>query len=250
LSAVGGWVSLLFLKIIPDVEQGESHKNSNTRIPWREIVSFPPFFKLTLHALLIGISASTGGVFCIAFMKSPIVHYGESQILYIVTLYFIGPMLVLPFVGHVVERVGSKAAMFFSVGIMCASFLTWFLMAGKIAAPSLVWIGLLYFTGGIAGGTFAVGQTRLMMNTMPEMGRSHFFAFFYVITSLGVGIAPIFWGMMIDALERFSAVAGPAQWNKYSIYFFTQFVILAITTLYTSALHEKTGPVSETEACA
>lgn len=250
LSAVGGWVSLLCLKIIPDAEPGESRKKSNARVPWRGIVSYPPFFKLTLHALLVGISATTGGVFCIAFMKSSYVQYGESRILYIVTLYFLGAMLALPFVGHLVERVGSKAAMFFSVGIMCASFLVWFLMAGKIAAPSLLWIDLLYFVGGIAGGTFAVGQVRLMMNTMPEMGRSHFFAFFYVLTSLGTGLAPIVWGMAIDAMDHFSAAAGPAQWNKYSIYFFTQFVILAATTLYTSTLHEKTARAPATRADA
>ena len=183
-------------------------------------------------------------MFCIAFLKSQ-AHFGESKILYIVTLYFLGAMLALPFVGHFVERVGSKVAMFISVGINCGSFLLWFLIAGNFTSPALVWIVLLYFVGGIGGGNFAVAQTRLMMNTMPQMGRSHFFAYFYVITSLCAGFAPILWGMMIDALDHLSANVGAAHWNKFSIYFLIQFVILVGTMFYTTSLHEKARRTSE-----
>lgn len=226
LSAVGGWVSLLFLKRIPDIEPGETLKKSNLRVPWRAIVTYPPFFRLTFFVLLITISAGCAGVFGIAFLKSQ-VHFGESRILFINTLYFLGALVTLPMVGRIIDRTGNRTAMAISIGIISASFLVWFLIAGQVIAPSLLLINTLYFSGGVAGAILAVAQVRLMMSTMPEMGRSHFFAFFSVITSLGLGFAPVGWGMMIDALNHFSRVAGPLHWNKFSIYYFIQFVIMA-----------------------
>jgi MFS family permease len=241
MSAAGGWLSLLFLKRIPDIEPGEKLKRSNLRVPWREIIGYPPFFKLTLYVLLITVSAGCSGVFNIAFLKSQI-HFGESLILFIITLYFLGALLALPLLGRVIDHTGSKAAMGFSMALICASFVVWFLLAGRVLPASLWMIGALYFIGGIAGSNLAVAQVRLMMSTMPEMGGSHFFAFFSVITSLGLGIAPVCWGMMIDRLNHFTGFTGftgPVEWNKFSIYYLIQFGILAGNLAFTAALVEK-----------
>jgi len=238
LSAVGGWVSLLFLKYIPDIEPGEELKKSNLRVPWRAIVTYPPFFRLTLFVLLNAISVGCAGVFGVAFLKSR-VHFGESRILYISTLYFLGAIITLPLVGRIIDRTGNKRALAVSMGILTGMFLVWFLISAQALDPSLLLINVLYFTGGIAGAALAVAQLRLMMSTMPEMGRSHFFAFFSVITSLGLGCAPIVWGVMIDALNHFSSVLGPLQWNKFSIYYFIQFVIVAAGFGFTRFLIDK-----------
>lgn len=244
LSAAGGWISLLFLKIIPDIEPGEALKKSNLRVPWREIVTYPPFLKLTVYVLLFVFSVGSAGVFGIAFLKSKIL-YGQSRILYITTLYFAGAILSLPLVGRIINRTSSKAMLFASMGAFSFIFLGWTLLAAGVVTPSLALIGALYFVSGIAGANFAVAQTRLMMDMMPQMGRSHFFAFYSVITSLGLGVAPVVWGRMIDLLNHFTAVTGPVHWNNFSIYYFLTFVLVVGNTLYTAALEEKAEPRPE-----
>lgn len=227
LSAIGGWISLLFLKHIPDIAPGETLKNSNVKVPWFEIVTYPPFFRLTFFVLLLTISAGCAGVFGVAFLKSQL-HFGDSQILLINTLFFLGALLTLPVVGPIIHRIGNKATLAVSMGIVCVGFLTWSMIAAQFLPPTLFLIDLLYFTGGIAGAGMAVAQVHLLMSTMPEMGRSHFYAFFSVITSLGAGFAPVAWGIMIDALNHFSWSHGPFNVTRFAIYYFIQFLILLV----------------------
>ena len=76
------------------------------------------------------------------------------------------------------------------------------------------------------------------MATMPEMGRNHFFALFTVITSLGLGGAPIAWGMILDVIGSFEAVTGAFHWKRHSIYFLALLALNAIALLYLPRLHE------------
>ncbi|MGC3991825.1 MAG: MFS transporter [Chthoniobacteraceae bacterium] len=245
LSALGGWVSLLCLKRIPDIEPGEKMVNSNVQVPWRAIVTFPPFLKFTVFILLYSFSAGSAGVFGIALLKSKI-GYGESVTLGLTTLYYLGALISLPMVGKIIESTSSRTVLRATTALFCALFVGWSLLAAEVIPPSWALIGLLYFGGGIAGGNFAVAQTRLLMDTMPELGRTHFFALFTVITSLGLSIAPVAWGMMIDTLHDLNFATGPLHWNRFSIYYSLQLLLLLISLGVTGALHEKTGPTPPT----
>ena len=62
---------------------------------------------------------------------------------------------------------------------------------------------------GVANANYSLANTRLIMATMPALGRNHFFAYFTVVTSLGLGFSPILWGVGIDALR---SLGPPARW--------------------------------------
>jgi len=246
LSTLGGWVSIFFLKRIPDIEPGEKMRKSNHRIPWKEIISFPPFLKFTLFMFLFCTSIASSGVFGIMFLKAR-VHLGDSLILYLTVLYFTGSLVSLPLIPRTIDYAGSKAVILVSNSIFTLNFLVWALFAAEMVPASFPILCLLYFIGGISGAFFTVAQVRLMMNTTPVMGRSHFFAFFSALTSLGLGAAPVLWGIMIDALHGVHTVTGPVHWNKFSIYYFIQLVLAAGITLFTLALHEKKKPEEKLE---
>ena len=244
LSACAGWVSLVFIKAIPDIESREKMQKSNLRVPWVEIVTYPPFLKLTLFSILFCVSVSCSGVFGIAYLKSQ-VHLGEDRILFLTVFYFVGALMALPFAGRVIERIGSKKMMFFSTGYFTVNFVMWALFSSGMVPALFPLLCALYLASGIAGATFAVAQSRLIMKTMPVMGRSHFFAFFSVISNIWLGVAPVFWGMMIDALGRFSATTGPVHWNKFSIYYCLVLGLTACAAAATQTLHEKEGPADD-----
>ena len=73
---------------------------------------------------------------------------------------------------------------------------------------------------------------------MPRMGRNHFFALFTVITSLGLGAAPVVWGISLDFIGTFEVVTGEFHWKRHSIYFATLFLLNLLTIFQTQRLHE------------
>jgi MFS family permease len=64
-----------------------------------------------------------------------------------------------------------------------------------------------------------MANTRLAMAVIPAMGRSHFFAIYSVVLNVTLGLAPILWGLMIDALSPVSVLWLGLEWNRYSIFF-------------------------------
>jgi MFS family permease len=86
-------------------------------------------------------------------------------------------------------------------------------------------------TAGLASGLFNPANARLLMGTVPEMGRSHFFAMFSVTTSVIQGTLPVVWGMTLDRIGSWRAAWGCWEWNRYSV----MYVVLAeimIVALY------------------
>ena len=62
-------------------------------------------------------------------------------------------------------------------------------------------VALLNLGAGVASANFNLANVRITMATMPKMGANHFFALFTVITSLGLGGAPVAWGLFSMQLE-------------------------------------------------
>jgi hypothetical protein len=73
------------------------------------------------------------------------------------------------------------------------------------------------------------------------MGSIHFFALFTVIASLGLGGAPVAWGLILDAIGSFEAVTGAFHWRRHSIYFLALLVLNTIAFAYIARLHESAG---------
>ena len=114
----------------------------------------------------------------------------------------------------------------------------WFLVAAGVVPCSRRVIAGLNFISGMAGAAFNVANGRLALATMPAMGRNHFFALFTVITSLGLGAAPVVWGISLDFMGTFEAVTGGLDWKRHSIYFAALFVMNLLTILQVRRLHE------------
>jgi MFS family permease len=238
LSAIGGVTSLRFLNRIPDIEAQETLVRSNMRVPWKEIVAYPPFLRLVIFHVLFVFTMGSLGVFTVAFLKTKI-GYDESRILYLSAVYFIGALITLPVVGRLLDRTGSKLILQLSLGVFSAIVLVWALIAAGICGPSLVLIAALHFISGVAGPNFGLASVRLVMNTMPPMGRSHFFAFFTVITSLGLALSPLLWGISLDAIGERHAAWGAVRLDKFALFYLSIFVLVIVTLLYAGFLHEK-----------
>lgn len=240
LSAIGGFLSLIFIKRIPDIAPGEKMRHSAAPVPWRSMLAYVPFQRLLWFNLSFMVVLGGLGVFTVEYLRE-IPRFEPDTILFLSGLSFVGALLTLPFTGRLVDRLGSKPVLWVTISLFAGMVLGWGLLAGGVVPVTLFAVGALNFLSGIAGANFHLANSRLAMQTMPAMGRNHFFALFSVITSLGLGAAPVLWGASLDTLGTFELTTDWFTWRRHSTYFVLIFLCNLFVLLQIKRLQEKPG---------
>jgi MFS family permease len=240
ISAVGGAVSLAFIRRIPEVEAGEAMRLSSQNVPWRAMLTYAPFRELLIFNIIYATVLGSLGVFAIEFLRDHS-RFGIDTVLNLSALSFAGALVVLPFCGHIVDSTGSKPLMRVAIGMFAAVVAGRGLIAAKVLPCSTLLVAALNLLAGAASANFNLANVRITMATMPRMGSIHFFALFTVIASLGLGGAPVAWGLILDAIGSFEAVTGAFHWRRHSIYFLALLVLNTIAFAYIARLHESAG---------
>lgn len=247
ISAIGGAASLFFLNRVPDAEEGESLKRSGTRVPWREIVTFPPFARLVVFNLLYTLTYGGLMAFTVAFLKGR-VEFGDNKILFLMATSSVAGISAMGIIGRLLDAIGSKRLLRIALGLHVVFLAGWAVIASGLVTPTIAPIGVIFIVAGMAGPAFNLANVRLIMGVAPEMGRSHFFAFYTVITNLCLGFSPIVWGICLDAMKGIKVTTGPHgcfEWNRYSIYYVALIVLTGATFLAVSTLVDKRPHASE-----
>jgi MFS family permease len=224
-SAVMGAASLTFLKRIPDCPPPEHPGASKGPVPWGEIVRFAPFQKLLWT--IIAWSVAYGGMtaFTVVFLKTQ-TSMSESAILAVCSASFLGGLCSLWFLGSRLDHLGSKPVLTFSLVTWLGIVAGWGLLAGRQLEVGLAIILVLQFLMGLFAALVQMANTRLAMAVIPVMGRNHFFALYSVLGSLALGLSPILWGLLIDAVGSFTRSGPGLEWNRYSVFFAAVGVIM------------------------
>ena len=230
-------VSLWFVHRIPEVESAEDRKQSGVAVPWGAMLRFPPFAKLLWFTTIYMTVVGSLGVFTVEYL---VVRgkFAESTILLLSAWSFVGALAGLAITAPRLDATGSKPWLRHGLVIMALVILGWFFLASGLLPgwPALV-AGLNFF-GGLAGAIFGVANTRIMMGSVPALGRNHFFALFTVVSGLGLGGAPMVWGAMLDTLGTLDVVLGVMTVNRYSVYFAALVVLAWLALRLIPGLHE------------
>jgi MFS family permease len=80
--------------------------------------------------------------------------------------------------------------------------------------------------------------TRLAMAIIPVMGRNHFFAIYSTVGNVTLGLAPIAWGLLIDAVGSHSPIWLGLAWNRYTVFFAAAALAFTISLTLARRLHE------------
>lgn len=243
ISFACGLASLVFLRRMPDAPVPPSSRNPEA-VPWRAMLLFPPFLRLLQFHVVFVSAMAAAGAFWFAPMRD---NFGWSNT--IITLFAVPNAVIstfsLWFFGRMIDRFGSRPLLTFA-GIMGAFHLAlWFLVNARAVPVGGLMILLLSLSSGTAWATFGLANTRLVMATVPEMGRSHFFALYSVISSLTLGLVPILWGLALDALRNWHWQLGPFDLNNYSLMFFWLAATLVFSQFLRVRLSEPRALTSE-----
>jgi MFS family permease len=117
------------------------------------------------------------------------------------------------------DRVGNKPALTLSGILFVAHFLGWACVAAKLAPPSYFVLAYQIITCGLAYSLWNLANVRIVMGIVPAMGRTHFLALYSVAASMAVGLLPLAWGWVIDALSHWNVRWGYWEWNSFSVFY-------------------------------
>jgi MFS family permease len=236
-SAVMGAASLVFLKRIPDRAPPEEAQSGKGSVPWGEIIRFGPFRKLL--RTVVGWSVAYGGMtaFTVVYLKTE-TGLSESAILAVTSVSFLGGLCSLWFLGSRLDHLGSKPVLTFSLLTWLGLIGGWGLLAGGGLSVRLSVILGLQFLMGLAAALVQMANTRLAMAVIPVMGRNHFFALYSVLGSLAMGLSPILWGLLIDAVGAHTARWAGLEWNRYTVFFAGAGLVMLIALALATRLEE------------
>lgn len=239
LSAAGATVSLLFLRVIPDVTAPEKLKSSGHRVPWAAMLMYRPFLIITIFSIICAMMNGAVNVFTIQFLNDmdPL-KFSDSRIPLLTMMAGAGALTTLTFIGRCLDRTGSKPILFACLLTNGVILLGWWAMASGLVGKSLLFVALLYLAMGVAGSNFITANNRLLMGTVPVMGRNHFFALYLVIGNLTAGLAPILWGLVLDKIGPRQWLSMGVQWNRHSLFFAAISLTSLVAAGFGLLLHE------------
>jgi MFS family permease len=214
-SYLGALVSLVYLRKMPDVPVSQGSR-STTPVPWKAMLFYPPFLKLMIYNFVVYAAYAAAGVFWVPLLRDA--HGASDAVILEMAALSNGVMVICLLVfGRLIDRTGSRPMLAVSGAIYMLHFGAWGALAAGVLPFNLKSVLLLQITAGLGGSLFNLANTRLVMSIVPEMGRSHFFALFSVITSLTLGSLPVVWGAGLDLLASWHAHWGVWDWNRYSV---------------------------------
>jgi MFS family permease len=229
-SATMGLTSLVFLRRMPDVPVADDPARGRGGVPWGEMLRHPPFRKLLRAVMAWALAAGGVTTFTVTFLKSE-TGLPEGKILLLTSVFFLGGLSSLWFLGHRLDQLGSKPVLKFSVAMWLLVMAGWAAIAGGLLAPELALILALQFLMGLFTALVNAANSRLAMAVIPVMGRNHFFALYSVFANVTQGLAPIAWGLLIDAIGHRHWTGLGLDWNRYTIFFAA--VAAAFGVMYT-----------------
>lgn len=236
-SGLAGFVSLLFLRRMPDAPVPIDGDTGRGPVPWGAIASHPPFRRLLEVNVVWSIAYGGLNTFIVAYLKSS-AGFSEGQAILVMSLAFLGGLASYWVAGSRIDRLGSKPILGFTMVAGAMAAMGWSAVAGGWIPAAPVAAVVLAFVVGLCNALFSVANNRLAMGLVPAMGRNHFFALFAVVWQLTLGLSPILWGMVLDAIGGWRTVALGFDWNRYSLYFGLAAVGFIITFYMTRRLDE------------
>jgi MFS family permease len=218
-SAFAGVVSLTFLKRIPEDQDPQSLYNSATPVRLSLMLRDTAFRRLLWLTIFWSMSSGGLAAFSVAFLRES-TALADGRILLLNSAAFVGGISTLLVLNRWLDRVGSRPVLIGTALFCSLSMLGWISLANGFLAASIPMVLALMFAMGLGGAAVNLAITRLAMATVPEIGRSHYFAVYSVIGSVVLGLSPILWGALVDSLRKVDPLAlfGTA-WVPFAVLF-------------------------------
>ena len=242
ISFLGGMASLFFLRRIPEPAVSATPTDTETaaeKMNWRAILADGAFTRLVFFSCMVQLVVAASNTFTVVFVRDQ-VGLGDGPILWLTA----GAALLSMFAAQVLrlkaDEMGSKPLLVFALVWWGVYFLLWFLLSVNGMSQPVLTVCLLMLANGFFAAVYDLALTRLLMNVAGDRPASaQYFALHSVVTSVITGVAPIAWGLLLDALEGASAHFSGFILTQYSYLFGLQWLLLLLVGVSLAWLREQ-----------
>ncbi len=184
-------------------------------------------------------SLAAGGVvtFVVAFLRGRL-EMPERSVLLLTSLMFVGGALNQFLLRRALDRFGSKPVMGAAFCLWVVAMALWAGLAGGLLPAGAALAAALMVAIGLANSLMNLANVRLAMVVIPDLGRSYYFAFFSVVGSLVLGLAPVLWGAFLDLFASSRREFGGFELNAHSALFAIMAALFVAALASSRALEE------------
>jgi MFS family permease len=241
-ASFAGVISLFHLSRIPDVEVREEQRKTRQKVPWAALLGHRNFQRILVFNV-INLAAWTGGSVCIVPMLSDQFDVGDGTFMVLHGAWSIASVVILLGVRGLLDSTGSKPLLQTALITQFFHFGVWGLVAARVLPLNLPVLAFTQISWGLIHAFYTSSNMRLVMETVPAMGRSHFFAIFTVVNSLAGGLFPVAWGMIIDGLEPLQLRLGSLAISDFAL-LYAVIAVISIGNSIALARIQETGVMS------
>ncbi len=237
-SMLFGMVSVAFLKRIPEPEKvsiQELPPRPRLKTMWKE----KAFRKLILFNIAWPLACGGSVTFMVAFLKE-VEQWPDQRILIVSSVIFLGGLANQLMLSRLLDRFGSKPVLLVAAVLWIAVVTSIVLVAGGVLAASILLVCAILFGIGVSSSMMNLANIRLAMLTVPEVGRTHYFAVFSVAGGIALGLAPLMWGAVADLWGATELSVGPIRVTHYAALYGGQLIASFAMFVFAIRLHEDT----------
>lgn len=187
-----------------------------------------PFRRTLRYVCMFTLAMAAQPVFLVLFVYEEL-QLSEGMVLKLQAGATLGVLLTSVFWGRLSDSLGSRPLLrLCDIGVF-STVGFWLLPATGIYMPELWMMFVVYFLGGIFMSAHAVAQSRLVLSCCPSRNITIGMALFQVSVAMCGGIAPIFFGGLLEWIRPSEPTGGS---SFPFVVLFTSFLLLGIASQF------------------
>lgn len=240
LGVAAAFVSLFFLRRMPDAKPVAAPASNASKRRWRDLLKDIPFRRLVLFAAMVQVVLGANATFVIVFSREQI-GIPDGIILWLTAAASLAGLSALVFLRNRTDKYGSKPFLWAVLVMWVVAIFLWMLLAGGLAGSAAPFVaGALLVIGGVSAAAYDLSITRLLMNTVSEKpGNAQFFALNAALVNIVAASMPVIWGALLDAWKDVDAMLGPLDVNRFTLFFGAEVLLLGLVAIALRRVREE-----------
>lgn len=200
ISFIAGMISIVFLSRIPSIDVPPEEKRLPSLIKTIQTALGLTNYKRFLF-YTFAFTVANGGfeAFTVLFLKRES-QLSERRILWLAAGSSGGMIVVLFFIGKILDQWGSKPIMKLCLSAIVLYQGFWLLLSQKILPPYFPILFCLYIATGFIRASIGIAITRLTLISIPRKAVLMALAIYTTGTGILAGLTPLVWGLVLDRI--------------------------------------------------
>lgn len=240
LGVMAAFISLFFLRRMPDAKPITSPAQSSQQRRWRDLLNDMPFRRLVIFASMVQVVIAANAAFVIVFAREQI-GIPDGVILWLTAAASLTGIVTVVFLRNRADHYGSKPFLWIVLGMWAGAIFLWMLLAGGVASTAAPLVaGALLIVGGVSAAAYDLTITRLLMNTVGDKpGNAQFFALNAALVNIVAASMPVVWGALLDAWKNVDVEIGNFDVNRFVLFFGAEVLLMGLVAMALKRVKEE-----------